>query len=118
MATHAFSRDRSRIEMPDLLESKRFDLTTFYSILLLTAAGFMAIYSATYAANMNDRFGQQLLFAAGGIGVMIIVALLPARWFSVMAYPFYLVCLLLLVYVAFAGKLVYGQRSWIALGGT
>src|SRR4051794_21408189 len=105
--------DRKAVELPEVLERRNFDVTTFFSVLLLTAAGFLAIYSATYAANMNNRFGQQLLFAAGGISVMIVVALLPVRWFQAMSYPFYALCLGLLIYTAFKGKLVYGHRSWI-----
>lgn len=107
---------RPKLELPEMLERKNFDVTTFFSVLLLTSAGFLAIYSATYAANMNNRFGQQLLFAAGGIGGMIVMAMLPVRWFQAIAYPLYAISLVLLVYVAFAGKLVYGHRSWIAIG--
>jgi len=108
--------DRKQLELPEILERKNFDLTTFISVLLLTTAGFFAIYSATYAANMNNRFGQQLLFAAGGIGGMIIMALLPVRWFQAIAYPLYVISLGLLIFVAVKGKLVYGHRSWIAIG--
>src|ERR1051326_6286711 len=99
--------DRRQLELPEILERKNFDLTTFFSVLLLTAAGFLAIYSATYAANMNNRFGSQLLFAAGGIGGMIVMALIPVRWFQVIAYPLYVISLALLVFVAVKGKLVY-----------
>lgn len=101
----------------DLHERGRFDLTTFFSILLLTSAGFLAIYSATYAAHMNNRFGAQLLFAAGGIAGMIVLAMLPVRWFQAIAYPLYAISLALLAFVAVKGKIVYGHRSWIAFGG-
>ncbi len=100
----------------ELLDVRDFDVATFISVVILTIAGFFAIYSATYAAQMNDRFTLQLLFAAGGMVIMIVMALIPVRWFSFAAYPFYVISLGLLVYVAFAGKLVYGQRSWIAFG--
>src|SRR5579883_5399 len=108
--------ERRQLELPEMLERKNFDVTTFFSVILLLIAGSLAIYSATYAANMNNRFGQQLLFAAGGIGGMIIMALLPVRWFQVIAYPLYVISLALLVFVAVKGKLVYGHRSWIAIG--
>ncbi len=101
----------------DGLERKNFDFTTFLSVLLLLTAGFLAIYSATYAAHMNNRFGEQLLFAAGGITAMIIMALLPVRWFQAVAYPLYIISLALLAFVAVKGRVVYGHRSWIALGG-
>src|ERR1700722_7501387 len=96
----------------DVLELKSFDLTTFLSVLLLVTAGFFAIYSATYAANMNNRFASQLLFAGGGIVGMIVMAMLPVRWFQGVAYPLFAISLALLVFVALKGKLVYGHRSW------
>jgi rod shape determining protein RodA len=108
--------ERKQIEFNEMFERKNFDITTFLSVLLLVGAGFLAIYSATYAANMNNRFSSQLLFAAIGIGGMIVMALLPVRWFQAIAYPLYGLSLALLVYVAFEGKLVYGHRSWIAIG--
>jgi rod shape determining protein RodA len=106
-------RIRTRNEGIDVRD---FDVSMFISVMLLTVTGFFAIYSATYAAQMNDRFDLQLLFAAGGITIMILVALVPVRWFAVAAYPFYILSLALLVYTAVAGKLVYGQRSWISIG--
>lgn len=101
----------------EVLDVKDFDVATLISVIALIVTGFFAIYSATYAAQMNDRFTLQMLFAAGGLFIMVTVALIPVRWFSLAAYPFYVVCLGLLVYVAIAGKLVYGQRSWIEIGG-
>ena len=101
----------------EVLDVKDFDVATLISVIALIVTGFFAIYSATYAAQMNDRFTLQMLFAAGGLFIMVTVALIPVRWFSLAAYPFYIVCLGLLVYVAVAGKLVYGQRSWIEIGG-
>jgi len=108
--------ERDSPKFSEMIERKNFDITTFFSVLLLTSAGFLAIYSATYAANMNNRFGSQLLFAAGGIAAMIVMAMLPVRWFQAMAYPLYTISLALLALVLFKGKLVYGHRSWIAVG--
>ncbi|HZK76462.1 MAG TPA: rod shape-determining protein RodA [Candidatus Kapabacteria bacterium] len=114
--------ERSQVEFSsapvvrEMLERKNFDITTFLSVLLLLTAGFLAIYSATYAAHMNNRFGSQLLFAAGGVCAMILMALLPVRWFQAIAYPLYAISLCLLVFVAVKGRIVYGHRSWIAIG--
>ena len=107
---------RKQIEFSEMLERRNFDVTTFFSVLLLTTAGFLAIYSATYAANNSARFGAQLLVAAAGIGAMIVVALLPVRWLQVISYPLYAISLLLLAFVMVKGKLVYGHRSWIGIG--
>ncbi|MBS1902610.1 MAG: rod shape-determining protein RodA [Bacteroidetes bacterium] len=101
----------------EALDVRDFDVATFVLVLILTAAGFVSIYSATYAAQMNDRFGLQLLFGAIGIVVLLAMALIPVRWLSVASYPFYGVSLMLLGLVLVAGKVVYSQKNWLALGG-
>lgn len=101
----------------EALDVKDFDIATFVLVLILTAAGFVSIYSATYAAQMNDRFGLQLLFGAVGVVVLLAMALIPVRWLSVAAYPFYGFSLVLLALVIVAGKVVLGQKNWLAFGG-
>jgi rod shape determining protein RodA len=101
----------------EALDVKDFDISTFIFVLLLTIAGFFAIYSATFAAQMADRFSQQLLFGGIGIAILIGAALMPVRWFSLAAYPFYLLCLGLLVLVLVKGEVVYNQKNWLALFG-
>ena len=102
--------------MPESLEAKNFDLTTFISILLLTAGGLVAIYSATFAAENAQRFNQQLYFALGGVAIMLAVGFIPVRWLSAMTWPFYAVGLGALVYVLLFGTEVYGQKNWISFG--
>jgi rod shape determining protein RodA len=102
--------------MPEALESKNFDFTTFFSIVLLTIGGLVAIYSATFAAENAARFNQQVYFAIAGVGVMLIVAFLPVRWLSAITWPFYAIGLGALVYVLLFGVEVYGQKNWIQFG--
>ena len=101
----------------EALDVKDFDVSTFIFVMLLTIGGFFAIFSATYAAQMNDRFTQQLLFGGVGIAILIGVALMPVRWISLAAYPFYAVCLGFLVLVLVKGEVVYNQKNWLALFG-
>jgi len=98
-------------------EAFNFDFTTFFSIILLTCAGFVAIYSATYAAQMNDRFTPQIWFAVAGLSIAMVISFLPVRWLSLIAYPSYFISLGLLVAVMLIGKEVYGQKNWLVLGG-
>ena len=102
----------------EALDVKDFDVSTFIFVLLLTIGGFFAIYSATYAAQMNERFSQQLYFGAVGIAILMIMALVPVRWFSVAAYPIYGISIGLLIFVLFKGEAVYNQKNWIALPGS
>ncbi|MFI5264971.1 MAG: FtsW/RodA/SpoVE family cell cycle protein, partial [Candidatus Kapaibacterium sp.] len=101
----------------EALDVKDFDVSTFIFVLLLTIGGFFAIYSATYAAQMNDRFSQQLLFGSVGIVILIVVALVPVRWVSLAAYPIYILSLSFLVLVLVKGEVVYNQKNWLALFG-
>ncbi|MEI8133786.1 MAG: rod shape-determining protein RodA [bacterium] len=114
MAQTISFKSNSKVEALDV---KDFDIGTFIFVLLLTIGGFAAIYSATYAAQMNERFSQQLLFGSVGIVILIAVALLPARWFSAAAYPIYAISLGLLVLVLVKGEVVYNQKNWLALFG-
>src|SRR5688500_12486935 len=107
LESRGFSKSRSKVEMPEALEARNFDLTTFISIVLLTAGGLIAIYSATFAAENAQRFNQQFYFALAGTGVMIVVAFIPVRWLSAMTWPFYIVGLVALVYVLLFGTEVY-----------
>ncbi len=101
----------------EALDVKDFDVATFVLVLILTIVGFASIYSATYAAQTIDRFSLQLFFGAGGVIVLLIVALLPARWLSIGAYAFYAASIGLLALVLVAGKVVLGQKNWLAFGG-
>ncbi len=101
----------------EALDVKDFDVSTFIFVLLLTIGGVFAIYSATYAAQMNDRFSQQLLFGSVGIVILIVMALVPVRWFSIGAYPFYALTLGFLVLVLVKGEVVYNQKNWLSLFG-
>lgn len=105
-----------RSQRQEILEVQDFDVSTFFSVIFLTIAGFFAIYSATLTAQ-GDRFNLQLLYGAVGLVVMLTAALIPVRWFSIGAYPAYALSLVMLVYVLVAGVEVSGQRNWVVIGG-
>lgn len=110
------SKRLGQTKRAEILEVQDFDISLFLSVIVLTVAGFFAIYSATYAAQMSDRFSLQLLFGAAGLLIMLTAALLPVRWLSIAAYPIYGISIFLLVYVLFAGVEVSGQRNWVIIG--
>ncbi len=61
------------------------------------------------AAQHGMRFGILLL-------VMLVIALVDIRWWMSLAYPTYIVALLLLIGVEFAGVKVMGAQRWLDLG--
>jgi rod shape determining protein RodA len=87
-------------------------------VLVLTAiaaVGVLALYSAAggrfdpWAARHGIRF-------AGALGLMLIVALIhPKVWLN-LAWPIYIVAMLLLVAVDVVGKIGMGAQRWLVLG--
>ncbi len=84
--------------------------------LTLCAIGLASIYSATVNAGIPTFFNRQLIFTGIGLSLMLGVMFSPVRWIEVGAPFFYGLALLLLVAVLLVGKVVNGQKNWIALG--
>ncbi len=95
----------------------KFDFTVFGSVIALVIMGFAAIYSATQnnpAAAGN--FEKQIMWSLISIIVFFIIYFLPAQTFRVIALPSYVISILLLIFVLFAGHKVSGARSWMNFG--
>lgn len=90
--------------------------TALLMTLILAALGLLSIYSATVNAGMPTYFTKQLIFAGVGLVIMLGVMFTPVRWIEVSAPFLYGLSLLLLVAVLLVGKVVNGQKNWIALG--
>ncbi|MBC8144425.1 MAG: rod shape-determining protein RodA [bacterium] len=93
-----------------------FDFRTFMVTIGLVAVGLISIYSATYGAGQASNFTSQLVYAIGGLFVMLAVAFAPGRIIRMSAFPLYGFGLLLLVAVLIIGTVKYGAKSWIVLG--
>jgi cell division protein FtsW len=100
------------------LESRILILVT----LALVAFGLVMVYSATSAAaeigghNPNYYLERQGLYAAAGIGLMVIAQRWDYRRLRLLAPPFIGIALVLLVAVLAIGPAVNGARRWIPLG--
>lgn len=90
--------------------------TSLLITLALCAIGLTSVYSATVNAGIPTFFTKQLIFTGIGFAVMLGVMFSPVRWIEVGAPFFYGLALLLLVAVLLVGKVVNGQKNWIALG--
>jgi len=87
-------------------------------VLVLTAiaaVGVVALYSAAggrfepWAARHGIRY-------AGALGLMLIVALIHPKVWLALAWPIYLIAMLLLVAVDVVGKIGMGAQRWLVLG--
>ena len=87
-------------------------------VLVLTAiagVGFVALYSA--AGGRPDPWAFKHAVRYGGaLGLMLIVALIhPKVWLN-LAWPIYIVALLLLIAVDLVGKIGMGAQRWLVIG--
>jgi rod shape determining protein RodA len=86
------------------------------SVLVLACVGFVALYSA--AGGSWDPWAKQQIirFAVGFMG-MLIVAVVDLKWIYRLAYPFWFLCIALLLLVEVAGIIGMGAQRWLSLGG-
>jgi rod shape determining protein RodA len=96
-------------------------LVTFFCLLLI---GWMMIYASGYS-ELSDRVipffktnaGKQLIAIIISAFIFLIVFITDSKFWSSLAYPVYLVALLLLVLVIFIGQTIKGSTSWFNIGG-
>lgn len=84
-------------------------------VITLGLVGTMSLYSAA-GGNMEPWAGKHLLRLIFGTGVMMCVAMVDIRMWAKLAYPFYLLCAVLLVIVDITGHIGMGAQRWINLG--
>ena len=105
-----------------------FDLFFFLIVLLLLAVGVVMILSASYPRAYYDPGGvtggkasyyflRQLVFAALGVGAMLLASKLPMGFYRRYAPAFLALTLLLLLLVPLIGVKANGSRRWIGIGG-
>ena len=89
----------------------------------LVSAGLVALYSSTHGQaseylldSVRMNFNRQILWAgicAVGIAVTLV---LPVRFYQNIAYPLYVLSLLLLLFALVWGQEVNGAKSWLRIG--
>lgn len=86
--------------------------------LILLALGLTNLYSASATASgeMSGYFKSQVIWVAIGLTAMSVMLGFHYRVLLHLAWPFYLVSLVLLVLVIVMGKSGGGQKNWLMLG--
>jgi rod shape determining protein RodA len=84
-------------------------------VTLIACAGFTMLYSAA-GGSMSPWAGRQIARFALSLGMLIAVSCVDVRVWMGLAYPSYVVSLLLLVAVELAGRVGLGAQRWIELG--
>ena len=83
-------------------------------VTLIASVGFAMLYSAANGS-VDPWMSRQLVRFAGGLVIMLTVAVVDIRFWMRQAYLIYFVGLLLLVYVDVAGEIGMGAQRWIDL---
>lgn len=94
---------------------KQLNWMLVFLIVILSAIGFLALYSAAggHVAPWASR--QMLRFMIGFAG-MIVISLVDVRWWFRLAWPCYFAGFFLLIVVEFMGRMGKGAERWIDLG--
>ena len=100
-----------------------FDLPFFILVLVLLGTGLVMMFSASYAKGYfeyGDSYyfiKKQVMFAAAGFVVMILLSRVNYNIWRVMAFPVYVVANCLLILVKFIGSSSKGAERWISIAG-
>ena len=93
------------------------DMPMALAALALVAIGLATVFSATWAPGAHQGlWTRQLLWAGVALGAAWLVASIHYRAYDSLAYPFYLVSLVLLALVLVMGTSAYGAKRWLEFG--
>lgn len=92
-----------------------FDWGFFGLVGLISALGLLTLYSSTYLSRI-EVFYKQSIFVLVGLVFAIVIGLLDYRIFERLAWPSYIIVILLLIAVDLFGKTAQGSQRWLPLG--
>lgn len=96
----------------------KYDLTLFVTTAIMVTIGIVAIFSATFGnTSGTDFYLKQMIFGIIGLVIMVVISLLPPKYFSKFSYATYGLAIVLLVLVLLFGKTINGNKSWFYIGG-
>lgn len=93
----------------------KFPTLYFIMIALLGIIGVMALYSAGGASWVPWAFPHAIRFLIFLVGAIVISFFHPRFWYT-LSYPFYTICVVMLIIVNIMGAVGMGAQRWIDLG--
>lgn len=108
-------------ENKGIFENMDWVLVLLYAGLVLM--GWLNIYAAVYneennsLLNLEANQGKQLLFIGGAALIVMITLSIDGRLYERLAWPIYLMIMVLVAGVLVAGDVVNGAKSWYSIGG-
>ncbi len=101
---------------------RKLDWVVIGLYLLLVVFGWMNIYSSSasdegFILSLKQKYVMDMIWVASALVIGgLILFVIPHKVYSAIAWPLYVLIVVLLVAVAFVGKEVNGSRSWFAIG--
>ncbi|RJX29998.1 MAG: rod shape-determining protein RodA [Desulfarculus sp.] len=95
-----------------------FDWLLLMLVLALGACGVVNLYSAasSFGGGGTPVYLKQIYWFGLGLLVMLAVAMVGVQRLSSVAYPLYILVVLMLVAVLLWGRVIGGSQRWLALG--
>jgi cell division protein FtsW len=93
------------------------------STIALVGLGLVMVLSSSSVESLRELhssytiFAKQAMFAAAGLPLAVVAALLPVRVWRALAWPLLLVGVAALLLVAVAGHTVNGNQNWVSIAG-
>ncbi len=113
MAIRAYAAAKRTLSLVDKLLDVNWGLVLL--IAMLATVGFSMLYSVA-GGHFNPWATPQIFRFLVGCCILVTVALIDIRIWMSLAYPAYVVALILLVAVVVAGHVGLGAQRWISLG--
>ncbi len=93
------------------------DWVLVWSSIGLIAIGLAMVYSATSVPGVHHGLWiKQLMWAIGALAATWLAASIPYRVYDSLAYPLYVISLILLALVLVIGTSAFGAKRWLDLG--
>ncbi|MDR2894029.1 MAG: rod shape-determining protein RodA [Alistipes sp.] len=110
----------ARARQGSMLDGK-LDWTTVLVALALMITGWVNLYAAVYdetrtVFELSSQYGMQLLWMGMSMVVAVVVLFVDDKYYHILAYPLYVITLLLMVATLVVGREVNGARAWLEFG--
>ncbi|MBR1660001.1 MAG: putative lipid II flippase FtsW [Oscillospiraceae bacterium] len=106
---------RGSVDVPFLLLTLL--LLTIGVVMVLSASFARAYYSEATNHSATYYFTRQLVFAAAGVGIMLVAARFPIGFYRRVAVLLYLFACVMLLLVLVGGERANGARRWFRIAG-
>lgn len=105
----------ARRPLPLLEKFQAFHWPLMLVVTIISAIGIAMLYSVA-GGHLSPWASKQMVHFSVGLLLLVIAATIDIRHWMTAAYPFYALCLLLLIAVDIVGHTGLGAQRWIQLG--